>query len=150
MAKTQNINCENVKRLTKCLAGDISEKYQIDSIIAIARGGIIPARYLATYLNVRKIYTIGVQFYSDVDKTFKVPHVYQQLPKNLPVTDFFLICDDIVDSGESMGVVINQLTNLGVKRYITCALHYKPKSTYKPTFYGEKLDNNVWAKYDWE
>lgn len=144
------VSWDEINSITKTLADDISKKHHIDCIVAIARGGLVPARYLAKYLNIKRIYTFGIEFYNDVNKKFRVPHIYQKFTTTFNANQVVLIVDDVIDSGESMGVVVNKVIKNGAKNFVTCSLHYKPKSTYKPSFYGKQIENTVWIKYDWE
>ena len=120
-----------------------------DTIIAIAKGGLIPARFLAKHLNIREIYSIGIKFYSDVGETMRVPKVYQDLPRTIRGSTA-LICDDILDSGDSIRVAMEEAVEAGCSKIITCSLHYKPRSKYKPNYLYEEIDNNIWIEYDWE
>ena len=120
-----------------------------DVIIAIAKGGLVPARYLAKHLDIREIYSIGIKFYSDVGETMKVPKVYQDLPRDIRGSTA-VICDDILDSGDSIRVAMEEAVEAGCDKIITCALHYKPRSKYKPNYFHEEVDNDVWIEYDWE
>ena len=145
-----NVSWEQIHTLTEALAEDISTEYTIDNIVAIARGGVVPARYFAKLLGIRRMYTLGVEFYIDEEQKLKIPTIYQGLTEPFNCDGTTLIVDDIVDSGGSMIVAVNEVSNKGACDIITCSLHYKPKSTYTPTFYGEKVPNDVWLKYDWE
>lgn len=59
-----------------------------------------------------------------------------------------LVVDDIVDTGETLVYVIKYLKDKGAKIVKTCVLHYKKKSMYKPSYYGEKTSK--WIVYPWE
>jgi hypoxanthine phosphoribosyltransferase len=120
-----------------------------DVVIAIARGGFIPARYLAKYLDNRKLYSLGIEFYSDIGETMRVPKVYQHLPRSIR-GQTALICDDIIDSGDSIRIAMGEVIEAGCANIITCSLHYKPRSVYKPNYFHEEVSNDIWIEYDWE
>jgi len=148
--KEEKINFTVARKISRELGEEIRESYEIDCIVALSRGGLVPARYIASELDVDFIYTLGIKFYSDVNNNFKVPFVYQGLTNMFRKGDFVLIVDDIVDSGESIKLAMQEAFKHGAKDVITCSLHYKSKSAYKPDFYGHKVPNDTWIKYDWE
>lgn len=150
MKGKERVTWSRIHKLTKELAKEVRYHCCIDKIVAIARGGMVPARYLAKHLNVKNIQTLGIEFYDDTKKKFRVPHVYQTITEDFKKYDIILLVDDVVDSGESMGTAIKELKAKGGHDIVTCSLHYKPKSTYEPDFYGEKVSNSVWLEYDWE
>lgn len=125
-----------------------------DIIVALAKGGIIPARLIARNLNISKILSYGVSFYDENDNKLDKPIVYQNLDsaKDLLKPDTkILVVDDIADSGDSL---VNCLTYL---KYITksenvksCALFTKPRSKVKPEYTFDEVDNDTWIVYPWE
>jgi len=57
-----------------------------------------------------------------------------------------LIIDDIADSGKTFSKLKEQFPN---PKY--AALQYKEVSTFKPDYYGEKIDKDFgWIVYPWE
>ena len=143
-----DVSLWEIQELIELLSKKIIESHKIDSIVAISRGGIIPARYLAKPLVVRRIYTVGIEFYEDAEKK-KQPKIYQRLTEQL-TDQTILIIDDIVDSGESMKLAVEEVKLLSPKEIFTCTLYYKQNSIYKPNFYGKSVCDEVWFKYPWE
>ena len=143
---------QKVEGLCEKLAKEIRKKYEEDriQIVALAKGGLVPARYLAKCLGIKRIYSIGIEYYSDVNQTFEVPYVYQKLTNDFKEKDIILIVDDIVDSGKTMGVAMQEIIDHKGKHVLGCSLHYKSKSTYTPDYYGEEVPDEVWVIYPWE
>lgn len=151
--KKQKISLRNVKILSDKLFNDIKKSHNITGIVAIARGGLVPARYLASLFGIRRIYSIGIEFYTENSRregANNVPEIYQRLQNNFSADDIILLVDDIIDSGKSMWVATSELRRHGVSKIITCSLHYKPQSSFTPNFYAESIKNNTWVVYDWE
>jgi len=142
---------DNVKQSTFEIANAINRANEhIDYIVAIAKGGIVPARYLAKWLDVKRIYSLGIEFYKDVGVTMKVPFIYQGLNTTFKFNDHILIVDDIADSGSTFKVAMQEVLQSGTHIISTCSIHYKPKSFYKPDFYYEEVPNEDWILYSWE
>lgn len=144
-----NVFWDEIHQMTATLAEQIKNAYQVDNIVSIARGGVVPARYIAKFLDIRKLYSIGIEFYNG-DSRNKIPKIYQGLTQHFGTEDVTLIVDDVVDSGTSMLVAIKEVEKTGAKNIITCSLHYKKISKFKPDFYGVLVPDNIWLKYDWE
>lgn len=122
----------------------------ITHIVAIARGGIVPARFICKFLDIRRIYTIGMEFYTDVNETKKTVNVYQSLTNRFNEDDSVLIIDDIADRGYSMLSAVEEVRKSGAKNITTCTLYYKDKSIVKPDFYYKKVKNNDWIMFPFE
>jgi len=150
MPKRVKITCPQGRNFTKSLAIDISEDYDIDSIVALSRGGLVPARYIATELDVDNIYTLGIRFYDRFNKKLKTPIIYQGFTHTFKRFERILIVDDIVDTGESIKTAVDLVTASKGRNIITCSLHYKPKSSIKPDYYYKEVSDNTWIVYDWE
>lgn len=148
--KKRKITSYNMHKLTKKLVNKIIKTHKIDYIVGISRGGLIPARYIAKLLNIRRIYSIGIERYGEDTCGSDIPVVYQHLNQKFDPNKTILIVDDIIDSGKSMELSVKEVKNSGGINIITCSLHYKLNSQYTPTFYGERLKNDTWLVYDWE
>ena len=122
----------------------------ITKIVTLAKGGYVPARALAKTLNIRRIYSVGVEFYEAEGQTIEVPHVYQHLTEDFKDNDVILIVDDITDTGNSMQVALQEVIEHNGKNIITCCLLHKPKSSFIPNVYGQKVDNDVWFDFFFE
>ena len=55
------------------------QNYKPDIIIAIARGGLIPARILTDLLETQELGYIQIEFYKDINKTRQEPILKQNL-----------------------------------------------------------------------
>jgi len=152
MIKKKNISEKEIHKIIHNIINQINQNLdvKITDIVAIAKGGLIPARYIAKYLEIDKIYSIGIKYYTDIQKTMKVPHIYQHLTNKFHQSDVILIVDDVVDSGESISVAMTEVVKCGAKKIATASLHYKNKSKYIPDFYGEECPNELWLTYNWE
>lgn len=120
---------------------------KIDLILGISKGGLIPARILADFLQVSEIITIQVKFYIGIAQTHDEPIIIQPLTVNLSGKKI-LIVDDIADTGKSLKIVIEHLESLGITEIKTATLYLNNRSVIKPDFYEEITDK--WVVFPWE
>lgn len=120
---------------------------KIDLILGISKGGLIPARILADFLQVSEIITIQVKFYIGIAQTHDEPIIIQPLTVNLSGKKI-LVVDDIADTGKSLKIVIEHLESLGITEIKTATLYLNNRSVIKPDFYEEITDK--WVVFPWE
>jgi len=120
--------------------------FKPDVILGVSRGGWIPARVLSDLLENPNLANIRVEFYSGIYETSKRPVITQ--PPSLSVKDKrVLIVDDIVDTGESIRLVYDELSG-EAKEVKTATLYHKPWSILRPDYYSK--DTSMWVVFPWE
>lgn len=122
-----------------------------DAVLAITRGGMIPACLVSEVLDIRNVLTAAVMFYTDVEQTLDEP-VFLQFPSDaLLVGKRVLIVDDVWDSGKTAYSVREKVRRAGGKPTVA-VIHYKPgKSRFPgdgPDFYA--LETDAWIVYPWD
>lgn len=122
-----------------------------DAILAITRGGMIPACLVSEQLGIRNVLTAAVMFYTDVEQTLDEP-VFLQFPSDpLLLGKRVLIVDDVWDSGKTAYNVRERVRRAGGKPRVA-VIHYKPAhSRYSddgPDFYA--LETDAWIVYPWD
>jgi xanthine phosphoribosyltransferase len=136
---------EEFQKDIKSLTNEI-KKYNPDCLVAIARGGLTLAHFLAESLNMRSVYTINSIHYEGEKKldTFEI--------KNIPDLNNhkkIVLVDDISDSGETLKEIVDILKteypNIEIK---TCAIYYKLTSLVIPDFKVRVADK--WITFFWE
>lgn len=122
-------------------------------IVAIARGGFIPAQYLAYKLNIKRIYNYGMISYSDdnIRLTGKNIETYQ-IPRDgdFPNLRRLLVVDDIADSGKSLYRACQDLYWANPSMATTATLHYKLHSIFTPKYYAQEVPNDCWVVYPYD
>jgi len=120
--------------------------FKPDVIIAVSRGGWIPARVLADLLETA-LGSVSVEFYVGVAETKKAPVLTQSV--SVVVTGKkVLIVDDVADSGESLKLVKAHVSQQGAKETRVATLYYKPWSKVKPDYYARETSR--WVVFPWE
>jgi uncharacterized protein len=118
-----------------------------DVMLAITRGGLVPAGMLAYRLRIRNILVAAVEFYDD--HGIPGPHpTFLQFPADpLLRGQRVLIVDEVWDSGTTIHAVTERVLQAGGIP-TTAVLHYKPaRSTVpeRPDVYAVETD--AWVVY---
>jgi xanthine phosphoribosyltransferase len=130
-------------RTAEALAWRLKENHSWQGLIAITRGGLVPAAIMARELGIRKIDTLSIVSYGDDDKQAEL-----HIVKACQVEDGgagWLVVDDLVDTGETAKIVRQLLPNA----HIT-AIYAKPLGkTHVDTFMTE-VSQDTWIVFPWE
>ncbi|MCI6556625.1 MAG: phosphoribosyltransferase [Schaalia hyovaginalis] len=126
-------------------------------IIAIARGGLIPAGAISYAMDVKACGTMNVEFYTGVGQTLEEPVL---LPPLMDVSAMngkrVLVVDDVADSGKTLKMVMDLIATHGlsldgeapVKVDARCAVIYKkPVSIIEPDYVWRNTDK--WINFPW-
>ncbi|EFM45492.1 phosphoribosyl transferase domain protein [Mobiluncus mulieris ATCC 35239] len=143
---------------TRELTRDIVQSGWIpDLIIAVARGGLLPAGAISYALGVKTIGTMNVEFYTGVGQTLAEPRL---LPPLMDVSSIdgkrVLVVDDVADSGRTLKMVMDVINLHGLSLDFgttipveaRCAVIYKkPRSVINPDYAWRSTDK--WINFPW-
>lgn len=133
-------------RLVEELVSKIkASNYAYDLVIGIARGGIPAALEIANRLNL-KIDFVNIKSYLN-DRTKQKPQILSTLSEKVEDRKI-LIVDDIIDSGDTMGTIIEWLNQQKPRSIETTALFVKPWSKFTPTYTVGTVKE--WIIFPWE
>jgi len=110
------------------LVGVIAERLAgrtFDVLLAITRGGMVPAGMLAYRLGLRDILVAAVEYYDDTGKPGPHPTFFQFPADPLLRGRRVLIVDEVWDSGTTIAAVTERVRQAGGDP-VTAVLHYKP------------------------
>jgi uncharacterized protein len=102
-----------------------------DLVLAIARGGLVPAGMLAYRLNLREILVVGAEFYRAEGGTHDRPRIGQLPADELLAGRRVLVVDEVWETGETMTEVLGRLRSTG-SNPVSAVLHYKPTRSRVP------------------
>ncbi|BCU68979.1 phosphoribosyltransferase [Stygiolobus caldivivus] len=145
------VTWEEVVEWSTRLAEIIKEdNYQPDVIIAIARGGLVPARIVADVLGVMDVISIKVEHWVETAShtpQAKVKYVYK-LDLSGKKT---LIIDDITDTGDSVELAKKYVVDYFSPSVIkTATMQYiKPVAKVKPDYVASIVEDWTWFMYPW-
>jgi hypothetical protein len=96
-----------------------------DLVLAITRGGLVPAGMLGYRLDIREILVAGVEFYRGDGGTLPAPLVTHFPEAELLRGRRVLVIDEVWETGETMAEVVRRVREAG--GIVTSAVvHYKP------------------------
>ncbi|HCX85254.1 MAG TPA: phosphoribosyltransferase [Micrococcales bacterium] len=121
--------------------------WEPDLVVAVARGGLVPAGALAYALDRKAMGTLNVEFYSGVGETLADPVV---LPPALDTSELrgqrVLVVDDVADSGRTLQLVLEMIGAHGAD-VRSAVLYTKPRSVVRPTYSWRETD--AWIMFPW-
>jgi hypothetical protein len=144
------VTWERVARLARVLAREIrTAGFEPDLIVAIARGGYVPARLLADCLGVMNLTSFRIEHYlAGADRQ---PQARVKYPLAVDVTGLrVLVVDDVGDTGDTFAVAMEHLREHGAPAEIrTAVMHYKAGCRFLPDFCAQKVASWRWLTYPW-
>jgi hypoxanthine phosphoribosyltransferase len=146
--KLLHTSWEDVERLSEALAQKIIESgFEPDIIVAVSRGGFDPARILCDRLEVRRLASVQVEFYSGVKDTAEKPRIVY--PLNADVDgQRVLVVDDVSDTGDSLMLVQEHVLAGNPGDLKVATLHIKPWTSFRPDYHA--IETEAWIVYPWE
>ncbi len=128
--------------LAEQLAGET-----FDVMLAITRGGLVPAGMLAYRLRIRNILIAAVAYYDDHGVPGPHPTFLQFPADPLLRGQRVLIVDEVWDSGTTIHAVTERVLQAG-GRPTTAVLHYKPERSKVPGRPDvNAVETNAWVVY---
>jgi len=148
---TKLVSWDDIVKWSRELAKKVKESgYKPDVIVAVARGGFVPARLLCDFLGVENLLSLQSQHWTEAAKAaeraiIKFPYKVDLTGKKV------LLVDDIVDTGESLALAKKYiLENWKPKELRIATLQWiKPVAKIKPDYYLIEVTEWVWFQYPW-
>jgi len=148
---TKLVSWNDIVKWSRELAKKVKESgYKPDVIVAVARGGFVPARLLCDFLGVENLLSLQSQHWTEAAKAaeraiIKFPYKVDLIGKKV------LLVDDIVDTGESLALAKKYiLENWRPKELRIATLQWiKPVAKIKPDYYLIEVTEWVWFQYPW-
>lgn len=138
MTTYRYLDFETTVSMVKVLAEKIlkSEK-QIDYIIGISRGGLVPAVMLSHYLQKPMV---------SLEYSTRDNMVMNNGIKWLSQVDNAVVVDDIADSGATL----NKVKEINNELITAVLIHKTHTSEHQPDFWVERTDEDHWIDFCWE
>ncbi len=149
MFKCVQYSWQEVYELCKELARKIKESgFKPDAIVAIARGGWVPARILADFLLVRELYSVKAEHWGIVATVTGKAKITQPLMVDLTGKNV-LVVDDVADTGETVEIVAKHVREKNAKEVKTAVIDFKHTSKFVPDYYAREMERWAWIVYPW-
>ncbi len=148
---TKLVSWDDIVEWSRGLAKKIKESgYMPDVIVAIARGGFVPARLLCDFLDVENLLSIQSQHWTEAAKV--ADRAIIKFPYKVDLTGMkVLIVDDIVDTGESLILARDYIMKEWKPDEVRiAALQWiSPVAKLRPDYYFIEVKEWIWFQYPW-
>ena len=135
------VSWEELHRDAKALAWRLADKGPWERIVAITRGGLVPAHIIARELDVRIIDTVCIASYDD--QTQRAPNVLKSVQAGDGAG--WLIVDDLVDTGQT-GRIVREL--LPKAHFAT--VYAKPAGRPVVDSFITEVSQDTWILFPWD
>ena len=140
--KTFPVSWAQIDRDARALAWRLAGLGPFRGIIAVTRGGLVPAAIVARELDIRLIDTVCIACYED---TAHAPGTVQVLKTVEGDGEGFLIVDDLVDTGETARVVRDLLPKAHF-----ATVYAKPAGRPMVDTFVTEVSQDTWIVFPWE
>jgi len=123
------LSWEELDRLVAVLAERVGRDH--DLVLAITRGGLVPAGMLAYRLDLREILVVGAEFYRAEGGTHPRPRIGHFPDVALLRGRRVLVVDEVWETGETMAEVVRRVREAG-GHPVSAVLHHKPARSRVP------------------
>jgi xanthine phosphoribosyltransferase len=136
------VTWDQLHRDARALAWRLMGLRPLRGIVAISRGGLIPAAIVARELEVRLIESVSVVTYDEEE--IGQPHVTKPPAAAGDGTDF-LVVDDLVDTGTTVRLVRTLLP-----RAHYCCIYAKPAGRDAIDSFITEVSQDTWILFPWD
>jgi len=137
-----NVGWEQLHRDAKALAAKLLDKGPFAGIVAVSRGGLIPAAIVARELDLRLVESVCVATYAH--RTMGHPTVVKS-PDVAGDGAGFVVIDDLADTGTTARVVRGLLP----KAHYAC-VYVKPAGKDTADTYVAEVGQETWIHFPWD
>ena len=125
----------------------VADGFMPDVVVAIARGGLLPAGAIAYGLGIKNCGASNVEFYTGIGTVLPDPEL---LPPEMDMAYLdgrrVLLVDDVADSGRTLDLAVRLLTDRGaIVRSVV--IYTKPTTIIRPDWSWK--DTDLWIDFPW-
>ncbi len=143
-SKSFPVTWDQFHRDSRALAWRLREAGPFEAMVAITRGGLVPAAIVARELNIRLVETVSVKSYDHQDQgSIKVLKAISD--EVLKTKGKVLIVDDLVDTGATGRVVRDMLPNAHF-----ATVYAKPLARDIVDTFITEVSQDTWIYFPWD
>ena len=125
----------------------VADGFMPDVVVAIARGGLLPAGAIAYGLGIKNCGAVNGEFYTGIGTVLPDPEL---LPPEMDMAYLdgrrVLLVDDVADSGRTLDLAVRLLTDRGaIVRSVV--IYTKPTTIIRPDWSWK--DTDLWIDFPW-
>ena len=140
------VSWDQFHRDARALAWRLASSGPFNAIVAITRGGLVPAAIVARELNVRLIETVCVESYHDYTKQGEL-RILKGVTSEVAKSggEGVLIIDDLVDTGKTAKVVRGLLPKAHF-----ATVYAKPMGRPQVDTFITEVSQDTWIYFPWD
>lgn len=141
------VSWDELHRNAKALAWRLLEAGPWKGIVAVTRGGLVPAAIVARELDIRIIETVSIVAYAADDRNPRQTNTVKILkqPSNVGDGSGWLVIDDLIDTGRT----IETLRAIMPKAHYA-AIYAKPLSRARIDTFVTEVSQDTWIYFPWD
>ncbi len=145
--KSFPVTWDQFHRDSRALAWRLQALGPFDALVAITRGGLVPAAIVARELNIRVVESVAVKSYDHQNQSgIKVlKPITQDLLDKARAGSKILIVDDLVDTGATARVVREMLPGAHF-----ATVYAKPKGREMVDTFITEVSQDTWIFFPWD
>jgi hypothetical protein len=142
------VTWSQVEHLVSRLADKVRDAaYRPDIVIAIARGGYVPARLLCDHLDIFNLTSIRIVHYTG---TIKDTEARLSIGLSINIEGLkVLVVDDVSDTGDTLQLALSHIAGFKPAAIKLAVMQHKTSSSVIPDFFGKKIVKWRWLTYPW-
>ncbi len=135
--------------MARALAMKVKEDcFAPDIVIAIGRGGYVPARVVCDFLLQDMLTSFKMEHWGSAAK--EKPGVRVRFPLAVEIRDKkVLVVDDVTDTGETLEHAIEYILSFSPREVRTAVLQHKSGSRFRPDYFAREEKEWRWIIYPW-
>lgn len=146
--KTYIVSWDQFHRDARALTWRLAEINQWDAIVAVTRGGMVPAAIVARELNIRRIETVGIASYHDYKNQGEIEVIKPVGEDVLALGNQgsgILIIDDLVDTGKTASLVREMMPKAHF-----ATVYAKPMGRPLVDTFMTEVSQDTWIVFPWD
>jgi len=139
------VTWDQLHRDARALAWRLLDKGPFKGVVAVTRGGLIPAAIVARELEVRVVESVSIQTYHGDNPDARAEPVVTKHPTAAGDGTGFLVIDDLVDTGTTAKVIRALLPKAHF-----AAVYAKPAGKPLVDDYITEVSQSTWILFPWD
>ena len=139
------VTWDQLHRDARALAWRLMGRGPFNGIVAVTRGGLIPAAIVARELEVRLVESVSVMSYAGESEALRAAPIVTKPPAAAGDGAGFLIIDDLVDTGATARVVRALLP----RAHFAC-IYAKPAARDAVDSFITEVSQDTWILFPWD
>lgn len=144
--RTIPVSWHELHRTTRNLAQELAPRGPWKGIVAIARGGMVPAAIIARELGIRRVEIVASASYDDrMRGPVTILSDVDALKRSCGDGADWLVIDDIADTGRTM-----QAVRAILPRAHAAAIYVKPAARRDVDTFAVEVEQDSWVEFPWD